>query len=467
MATSLESQLITGAGQAVAKDPYGIVMQAQERASQKISEGVKGIAKNIGDIKAAKLAEEEKLQKEKDDELKGYDDNWETNQIEVIDNQGLGKVAWGQATDLAEKQKAVHDACPPGQEGNRCRREAIIDLKSMAQKYSDQKDSLQGYVDTQKKIKNGEIDLSKAQSEDAKKILAGLNDRNSSNRMKNDDEIAELRESLNSANPEEQIGIEQQIEALEKSNEQVVGWDIPGVDKDGNAFGFMTAEDLDKANLLPVAASEIKLNFKEQQDEVLKTTKSYIKGDAKGEDFDFDEAATTYGDLITSKNMKSVFKDPLYGGKETLEDHLREHPAITNLNYADLGIEIPETDDDGVIDPEEWAKLSASDIDRVINAISDDEDLAKEVGGNYMALKTQRAVNKEMYGKDFYKLSDAEKNVRIKLKTTQNPGETDAEYDARGGIKGVQKGMDMVWDPVAGKSVAKKGSAGGADDIVG
>ena len=222
MATGLESQLIAGAGRAVAKDPYGMVMQAQEKAGQKLIKGVEGITKKIGDIKAAELAEEEKLKKEKEDELKGYDDNWETNQIEVIDNKGLGKVAWGQATDLAEKQKAIHDACLSGQEGNRCRRGAIIDLKNMAQKYSDQKGYLEGLVETQAKMsgthKDGkQLDLSKAQSEDAKKILAGLNDRNSSNRMKNDDEIAELRESLSSASPGEQMGIEQEIEDLEKS----------------------------------------------------------------------------------------------------------------------------------------------------------------------------------------------------------------------------------------------------------
>ena len=114
MATSLESQLIAGAGRAASKDPYGIVQQAQERASQKLIKGVEGVTKKIGDIKAAELAEEEKLKKEKEDELKGYDDNWEANQAEVIDNQGLGRTGFGQATDLAEKlKKEVHDMCPP------------------------------------------------------------------------------------------------------------------------------------------------------------------------------------------------------------------------------------------------------------------------------------------------------------------------------------------------------------------
>ena len=70
-----------------------------------------------------------------------------------------------------------------------------------------------------------------------------------------------------------------------------------------------------------------------------------------------------------------------------------------------------------------------------------------------MALKTQKVVNKEMYGKDFYKLSTAEKNARIKERTTQQPWETDAVYEKRDGIKGVQKGMDMIWDPVLQRSV--------------
>jgi len=79
MATSLESQLIRGAGRAVSKDPYGLVMRAQEEAGRKLTEGVEGVVKKIGDIKAAELAEEEKLQTEQDDLVKGYDDNFNSH----------------------------------------------------------------------------------------------------------------------------------------------------------------------------------------------------------------------------------------------------------------------------------------------------------------------------------------------------------------------------------------------------
>ena len=40
MATGLESQLIRGAGQAVAKDPYGLVQRAQDAAATKITSGL-------------------------------------------------------------------------------------------------------------------------------------------------------------------------------------------------------------------------------------------------------------------------------------------------------------------------------------------------------------------------------------------------------------------------------------------
>ena len=62
-------------------------------------------------------------------------------------------------------------------------------------------------------------------------------------------------------------------------------------------------------------------------------------------------------------------------------------------------------------------------------------------------------VNKRMYGDDFYELNNEEKTDRIKERTTQNPGESDADYLERGGIKGVQKGMNYVWDPITQSSV--------------
>ena len=132
MATGLESQLIRGAGQAVAKDPYGVVQRAQEKAGQKVIEGVKGVASTLGKIHQGRLAEEEKLQKEQDDLVKGHTDEFNKIQQQRINDGGLGTNAWNKATDLAEKEKVVHDACPVGQEGNRCRQESIMRLTSMS-----------------------------------------------------------------------------------------------------------------------------------------------------------------------------------------------------------------------------------------------------------------------------------------------------------------------------------------------
>ena len=128
---------------------------------------------------------------------------------------------------------------------------------------------------------------------------------------------------------------------------------------------------------------------------------------------------------------------------------------LKGVSYSDLGIDKElDLDDDGFIGDNEIAN--------VIEALSDpkhdnyDFETSKAVAADYMARNELMEYNKHLFGPDFYELSKVDKNTRISERTTQNPGETDADYTKREGIKGVQKGMDMVWDPVAGKSVAKK-----------
>ena len=75
MATGLESQLIRGAGQAVAKDPYGLVQSAQDAAATKITSGLMTIGTKLAEKKKERELEEEKLQKEKEDELKSFEKN--------------------------------------------------------------------------------------------------------------------------------------------------------------------------------------------------------------------------------------------------------------------------------------------------------------------------------------------------------------------------------------------------------
>ena len=308
----LEQELIRGAGRAVAKDPYGMVQRAKDIATGKITQGLTGVG--------AKLAEKKK---KKEDELKSYDDNWEANQKQFIDDQGLGKTGWGQATDLAEELKATHDACTPGKEGNRCRQESIIDLKNMSQKFADQKASLQGYIDTQDKIKAGKIDLSEAQSPEAKKILAGLNDKNSTNRMKNDDEIASVREQLKTAKLEDREALKKQLEDLKKTNERVVGWDIPDV-------GFMTAEDLDNANLLPVKATDVTTAYGTRIEDGNLSLNKLKKGAEGGKAFDMDESKHAHAKTITEDNIASVYADTVLETDQPLREHLIDHPIFTD-----------------------------------------------------------------------------------------------------------------------------------------
>ena len=398
---SLEQELIRGAYRAHQKDPYNLVGQAKKRAGEQLTKSVESVVEAFG----------AKGKKEKA-ERKGYDDNWEANQKQFIDDSGLGKTGWGQATDLAEELKAVHDACPSGKEGNRCRQESIMDLKNMAQKYADQKGVLQGYVDTQDKIKAGKIDLSEAQSPEAKKILAGLNDKNSANRMKNDDEIASIKEQLKTAKPEEKEALRKQLEELEKSNERVVGWDIPGV-------GFMTADDLDKANLLPVKASDVTEAYGTRIDDRTLSLNKLKEGKEGGKAFDMNESKHAHAKTITEDNIASVYADTVLETDEPLKEHLKDHPIFTDkyggtrLTYDSLGLpESLDTDGDKKIDADEFATLDVGDQAIIINALSNPDDpnfnfkISKDVASGWMAINEQKEANKTLYGPEYYPKGD-------------------------------------------------------------
>ena len=495
---SLEQELIRGAYRAHAKDPYNLVGQAKKRAGEQLTKSVESVVEAFG----------AKGKKEKE-ETKGYEDNWQENQKEFIDNQGLGKTGWGQATDLAEELKAVHDACTSGQEGNRCRQESIIDLKNMAQKYADQKDSLQSVMDTQDKIKAGKIDLSEAQSPDAKKILAGLNDKNSANRMKNDDEIASIKEQLKTAKPEDKEALNKQIEELTDSNERVVGWDIPGTDKDGNPFGFMTADDLNNANLLPVKASDVTAAYGTRiEDQNLKYAK-FKKGEKGGAGFDMNESKHAYAKTITEDNIASVYADTVLETDQPLKEHLKDHPIFTDkysgtrLTYDSLGLPASlDTDGDESIDADEFAVLVDEDKATIINALSSPDDdnfnfkLSKDVASEWMALNEEKEANKTLYGDEYYPKPSGEDGVWMPAdltipdykgegdkwfstpeeyqaalkhdKSTQRDGEDDQAFEDRGGIKGAGAGRSKVYKEIYGKSVDIQESIEGesVEDII-
>ena len=87
MATSLESQLIRGAGQAVAKDPYGIVQRAQEGASQMRADAQKAANIARADKKKQDDLMEQQKQEYRDIEFKNPYENMENAYEDVTVNQ--------------------------------------------------------------------------------------------------------------------------------------------------------------------------------------------------------------------------------------------------------------------------------------------------------------------------------------------------------------------------------------------
>jgi hypothetical protein len=337
MATSLESQLIRGAGQAAMYDPRGMVAEAQARAFEQTAEGVRGVAKAFAGKK-----------KEQEDIVKGYDTEWESIEKQYLDDGGLPIEDWKKATKLAKKTKTKHDACLIGQEGNMCRREAIMELKGMAGEWSGANDTLGSIVDTSAKIKNGDLKQSNYDSQSLdgrgrKAIRAGLNTGNSTSR--------------------------------EKDGKLEVGWDIPG-------YGFISRNDDRLSNLHTFTADEVSLHILDR------------KKDQESDDWeDWDMANSIYANksAITPKNIASIYHDEVTGPGGILKDNLKEHPMLKGASYKDLGIDRVGGDD--VIDDDE--------IEAVIQALSDPKHpnfnfkISQAVAAEYMAMNEN--IEREKY----------------------------------------------------------------------
>ena len=56
---SLEEELITGAGEAAATDPEGLVSKAQEKTSEKLTESIKSVGGALSDEEKEEGTEEE------------------------------------------------------------------------------------------------------------------------------------------------------------------------------------------------------------------------------------------------------------------------------------------------------------------------------------------------------------------------------------------------------------------------
>jgi len=348
----------------------------------------------------------------------------------------------------------------------------------------------------------GEKELVKSNSQtfDDRAILGQLTGENASLIGRNDGEIAELETQLEHLEgrkgmgredlKEERIKLREKIAALKNNNPVEYGWDISYENKDGETISKRVTKDM-LPDLLPHQAKEITTGLKTQTDEALVQAENLKTGAKGGKKYDVDKAAAVYGESVTSANIKSVYKDPLYGGTETLEDHLRQNPVVTGLKYSDLGIDVKaDKDGDNVIDPEEWAainKLNPEDVDKIINALSEpgNEDIGAAVAGDYMARKTERAVNIELYGNEYYpeptgtgnnytvedltyndeqysNLIDYQAAVK-KYKENPRPGETKKVFKDRGGILGAQEYADVKWSETLGKFISKSPTEGMSD----
>jgi len=391
---SLEQKLIKGAYGATGADTEGIVAKAQGKMFSDIIDDTTDIVKAQRAKKDDEKSEQEKLQKQKDDLVKDYDANWESTMKQYIDDGGLPIETWKNATEQSKKFKIKHDACPMGKEGDQCRREVTMELRGMATEYSGANDVLGSIVNTQKKI-NGEYidpktgervtlnqsnyDLQSLDGIERKAIRSGLTPGNSASRMKNDDKIAELREELKNVNPKDPMSgnlikfLNQEIEALEKSNKFEAGWDTP-------THGFISRNDDRLANLYTFTADEVSLNILDRKEE-------NEKDDYKN--WDMADTIYAYENSITPENIASIYYDNVTGPGGILKDNLREHPMLKGATYKSLGIsgedlKALDTDLDGIISDDE--------IEAVIQALADPKHpnynfkTSQAVAAEYMAL---------------------------------------------------------------------------------
>jgi len=380
---SLEKQLVRGAYGAAGADMEGIVAKAQGEMFSDIIDATVDVAKAQGAKKEAEKSEQEELQKQKDDLVKGYDTNWESIMKQYIDDGGLPVETWKDATEQSKKFKTKHDACPIGKEGDLCRKEAAMELRGMATEYSGANDVLGSIVDTQKKI-NGEYidpetgervtlnqsnyDSQSLDGLERKAMRSSLTAGNSASRMKNDEEIAWMKDEgiKNCRSDECRAKIRKEIENLEKTNKFETGWDTP-------SHGFISRNDDRLANLYTFTADKVSLNILDRKEE-------NEKDDYK--DWDMADTMYAYENSITPENIASIYYDKVTGPSGILKDNLKEHPMLKGASYKELGIDRVGGDD--VIDDDE--------IEAVIQALADPKHpnynfkTSQAVAAEYMAL---------------------------------------------------------------------------------
>ena len=112
--------------------------------------------------------------------------------------------------------------------------------------------------------------------------------------------------------------------------------------------------------------------------------------------FDHESARLAVTDIINKGNMRSLKYDANFGGTSFAED-LKRGDLLAGKRYADLGIDPPASDDDGIVDVNE---LTQEDKDSVVDAYleSDSDVLQAEIKENLINYFTEHTRRNWMRG---------------------------------------------------------------------
>ena len=467
--TSLEQQLVAFKGYTA--DPEGVAAAAKASAGESLVEGLK-------DIGAAWGRRQDKI----DAQNKGYEDNYENTRKKIDENLGSLDIDYfDKAADHVEEMKETgYNLCSSGKEGNRCRQREMIKLNEFINHTGEVKEVIGGYNELSKKMENGEISESNYQTNKQKAMLGSIDGNKSKLGGKNDAEILKHKaeiDRLKSAKgmtrgginrTEEIASIQEKIDKLQKNNPKEYGWNITYIDEHTKEEISERVTLKDFKDLIPKRDDNVTNKFMNTKSTILDNVSGYKTGAKGSSAFDERGAEKSAEGAINEKNIASYWHDDFGFGKP-LKERVREHPIITNLNYADLGIEIPEMDKDGVIDPEEWAKLGTEDIDKITSALSDpthpnfNEDLSIELAKSDYVLNLKKESENELYNgagageywnADNLEYPEGTPHVNIVAKqkaikedlTTPRPGEDKQDFIDRGGILGALANKGITWN---------------------
>ena len=307
--TSLESQLIAGAGKAVAYDPEGLVAAAQDEALKKITDPLKRTAEMLA---TAKKEKQDKI----DTQNEGYETNWQNTITKMNENLGSLDVDYfDTANDYVEEMKKTgYDLCASGKEGNRCRTKELIKLKQFSTHTGEVKDKITAHKELQEKIDAGDLDEANYKDPRNIAILGSVDGMNSKLGGANDAEIFEheaeierLRSSKGMTRgggnrTEEIANIQKKIDRLQKNNPQEYGWNISYTDNQGEEISErVTLKDID--DLIPTRNNKIGLDNLDNVSAVKDNNANYKAGAEGGIPFNERVNRKKAEALVNEKNL--------------------------------------------------------------------------------------------------------------------------------------------------------------------